>query len=173
MVERYKRLKISRRKGNHIKEVAVREDLLSPVRVATRSGGVVLLDLTATGRASIVDALDVPQIPARRGGLTHEYWKHKIAADLRAKGLDVQVEAPLETGGTVDILVQTEDGPRAIEVETGKSDVKANLEKCQKAGVTVTILVTDRDVQRRFAGLLPPEVKVLCTLNPDLLDESL
>ena len=173
MVERYKRLKISRRKGNHLKEVAVREDLLSPVRVPTRSGGVVLLDLTTNGRASLVDALDVPEIPARRGGLVHEYWKHKIAADLRAKGLWVEVEGRLETGGTVDILIHDDEGPRAIEIETGKSDAMANVEKCEKAGVPVKIVATDREVQKKLIGHLTTEAKVLCTLDPDLLEESL
>ncbi len=173
MVERYKRLKVSRRKGNHLKEVAVRESLLSPVRVPTRSGAVVLLDLTAKGRASLNDALDVLELPARRGGLVHEYWKHKIAADLRAKGLDVQVEVPLDTGGTVDILIHTTQGPKVIEVETGKSDVQANVEKCRKAGLSVTFVATDRDVQKKLIGLLTAETKVSCTLEPELAEHLL
>lgn len=107
--------------------------------------------------------------PARRDGLVHEYWKHKIAAELKAKGFDVKVEAGLETGGTVDILVQTEDGPRAVEIETGKSDVKANIEKCEKADIPMTVVATDRDVEKKLSGLLATEVKVLCALEPDLI----
>ena len=148
MVERYKRLKTSRRKGNHLKEVAVREGLAAAVRIPTRSGCVVLLDLTTKGRASLVDALDVPALPPRHGGLVHEYWKHKIAADLRARRLDVKVEALLDTGGTVDILIHTEEGSRAVEIETGKSDPQTNVEKCQKAGLPVTVVATDRRYRR-------------------------
>ncbi|MCA9433873.1 MAG: hypothetical protein KC940_25350 [Candidatus Omnitrophica bacterium] len=157
MVERYKRLKVSRRKGNHLKEVAVREGVVEQVRIPNRSGVVVLLDLSENGRTRLEGEFDEPPLPARRGSLVHEYWKHKIATDLRAKGLDVQVEAPLHTGGTVDILVQTEDGPRAIEVETGKSDAKANMEKCEKAGIPVTIVATDSNVQKKLSGLLKTE----------------
>ena len=43
----------------------------------------------------------------------------------------------------MDILVQTEDGPRAIEIETGKSDVKANLDKCREAGIQLTLVTTE------------------------------
>ena len=173
MVERYKRLKTSRRKGNHLKEVAVREGLVEQVRIPTRSGIVALLDLSAKGRSFLADETGIQEIPPRRGGLVHEYWKHKIAADLRERGFSVQVEGRLETGGAVDILVQTEVGPRAIEIETGKSDVKANLDKCHHAGIRVTIVATDRDVQKKLIGLFGNEVKVLCTLDPDLFDESL
>ena len=151
MVERYKRLKVSRRKGNHLKEVAVREGVVEQVRIPNRSGVVVLLDLSEKGRMQLGGEFDEPPLPARRGGLVHEYWKHKIAADLRAKGMDVQVEASLETGGMVDILVQTEDGPRAIEIETGKSDVNANVEKCVEAGIPVTVVATDRAVQKQLS----------------------
>jgi hypothetical protein len=77
------------------------------------------LDLTAKGRSLLADETGIQEIPPRRGGLAHEFWKHRIADELRAKGLKVEVGAPLKTGGTVDILVQTKDGPRAIEIETG------------------------------------------------------
>ena len=171
MVERYKRLKTSRRKGNHLKEVAVKEGLLSTLRVPTRSGMVVLLDPTEKGRAFLGGAFDHPEIPPRRGGLVHEYWKHKIASDLREKGLSVQVEGRLETGGTVDILLQTNKGLRAIEIETGKSDVKANLDKCREAGVEVTFVATDRDVEKRLLQQLPPDTKVSCVLDTQVPEE--
>jgi len=84
---------------------------------------------------------------------------------LRVKGFDVQVEAPRETGGAVDLVVHTEDGPRAIEIETGKSDAKANIEKCQKAGVPVIAVATDREVERRLREDLPTDISVLSVLD--------
>jgi hypothetical protein len=113
------------------------------------------------------------QITARRGGLVHEYWKHKITADLWAKSLPVEVEGRLETGRTADILIQLDEGPRAIEIETGKSDAQSNIDKCQKAAIPVTVVGTDRDAHKKLIGLLKTEVKVLCSLDPDLLDGSL
>ncbi|MCG3145009.1 MAG: hypothetical protein HONDAALG_02550 [Gammaproteobacteria bacterium] len=165
MVERYKRLKISRRKGNHLKDLATREGYAEQVRIPTRSGAIVLLDLTPKGRSLLAHEIGIPEIPARHGGLIHEYWKHKIAADLRSRGFEVTVEASLKTGGAVDILVQTKDGPRAIEIETGKSDAKANVEKCQKAGIPVTLVATDREVAQSLQRQLPTENPVYCVLE--------
>jgi len=165
MVERYKRLKTSRRKGNNLKDTALREGLAEQVRVPTRSGIVVLLDLTAKGRALLADETGIQEIPPRRGGLVHEYWKHRIADELRAKGLKVEVEAPLKTGGTVDILVHTKDGPRAIEIETGKSDAKANVEKCKWAGIPVTLVATEREVEKRLSMELPSKASIVTVLE--------
>jgi hypothetical protein len=142
---RYKRLKTSRRMGNNLKDTALREGLAEQVRVPTRSGIVVLLDLTVKSRSLLTDETVIQEIPPRRGGLVHEYWKNRIADELRAKGFRVEVEAPLKTGGTVDILVHTKEGPRAIEIETGKSDAKANVEKCLRAGIPVTLVATERE----------------------------
>jgi hypothetical protein len=165
MVERYRRLKTSRRKGNDLKEVAARDGLVEQVRVPIRSGIVVLLDLSAKGRSFLADETGIQEIPPRRGGLVHEYWKHRTADELRAKGLKVEVEASLKTGGTVDILVQTKDGQRAIEIETGKSDAKANVEKCQRAGVPVTLMATERDVLQALQQQLPAETRVFSVLD--------
>lgn len=165
MVERYKRLKTSRRKGNNLKDTALREGLAEQVRVPTRSGVVVLLDLTAKSRALLADEIGIIEIPPRRGGLVHEYWKHRIADELRAKGLKVEVEAPLKTGGTVDILVHTKDGPRAIEIETGKSDAKANVEKCQRAGVPATLVATEREALKTLRCHLTEETSISCVLD--------
>ena len=165
MVERYKRLKISRRKGNQLKEAAAREGLVDQVRVPTRSGIVVLLELPCRGRSFLADETGIQEILPRRGGLVHEYWKHRIAAEVRAKGLRVEVEAPLKTGGTVDILVQTRDGSRAIEIETGKSDANANVEKCRKAGVPVTIVATDRETSINLQKSLPVGTEVSTALD--------
>lgn len=166
MVDRYKRLKTSRRKGHNLKDTALRGGLAEQVRVPTRSGIVVLLDLTAKGRALLADETGIVEIPPRRGGLVHEYWKHRIAAELRATGLKVEVEAPLKTGGTVDILVHTKDGPRAIEIETGKSDAKANVEKCQRAGVPVTLVATEREVEKRLKEVLPTNTSIFSVIDP-------
>lgn len=68
----------------------------------------------------------------------------------------------------MDILVQTEDGPRAIEIETGKSDAKANVEKCERAGVPLTLVATEREVERRLQEALPADITVLSVLDPIL-----
>ena len=74
------------------------------------------------------------------------------------------MEAPLKTGGTVDILVQTKDGPRAIEIGTGKSDAKANVEKCQRAGVPVTLMATEREALQILQRKMPEGTSIMCVL---------
>jgi hypothetical protein len=99
--------------------------------------------------------------------LVHDYWKHRIADELRARDLKVEVEVPLKTGGTVDILVQTKDGPRAIEIETGKSDAKANVEKCERAGIPVTLVATEREAFQTIQRQLPGKTPICCVLDTD------
>ncbi len=160
MVERYRRLRTSRRKGNHLKDSIIQQSLAAQIRVATRSGVVVLLDLTAKGRSLLAVETGIGEVPPRHGGLEHEYWKHTIAADLREQGFSVEVEASLATGGTVDVMVRTAKGAKAIEVETGKSDVEANIRKCQKADMPVAVVATSREVAQQLRQSLPTQVPI-------------
>jgi len=52
----------------------------------------------------------------------------------------VEKEVPLGQGKAVDLVVTKGDGRTAIEVETGKSDVEANLRKCADAGFDRTVI---------------------------------
>ncbi len=160
MVERYRRLRVSRRKGNHLKDSIIQQTLATQIRVATRSGVVVLLDLTAKGRSLLAEETGIGEVPPRHGGLEHEYWKHNITAEFRAQGYSVEVEATLATGGTVDILVRTTKGAKAIEVETGKSDVEANIRKCQKAIMPVAVVATSREVAQQLRQSLSSHVPI-------------
>jgi predicted RecB family endonuclease len=77
----------------------------------------------------------------KNASLEHEYWKHMIAGQYRMKGYTVEEEVPLGDGKAVD-LVASKDGRKiAIEVETGKSDVKGNFKKCEEAGFDSVITV--------------------------------
>ena len=65
----------------------------------------------------------------------------------------------------MDILVQTEDGPRAIEIETGKSDAKANVEKSEMAGVPVTLVATEREAFRSIKRQFGEHANLVCVLE--------
>jgi len=56
--------------------------------------------------------------------------------------------------------VRTSKGVKAIEVETGKSDVEANLRKCQKAEMAVAVVATSREVGQQLRQSLPADVPV-------------
>ena len=76
----------------------------------------------------------IPVPTGGRGGPEHEYWKARVAQHLRDLGFLVEVEKPTGGGQTID-LVATKDGQTlAVEVETGTSDVAANIRKCIRFG---------------------------------------
>ena len=69
VVERYKRLGLSRRKGNYLKEGLRKKGLILPVEIPTRQGKVVLLDCKE----------HKDSCTHRNPGIVHEYWRMKIA----------------------------------------------------------------------------------------------
>jgi len=57
------------------------------------------------------------------------------------KGYEVKCEHPVKGNGAIDILA-TRPGERvAVEVETGKSNIKENLNKIENAGFDKIVLV--------------------------------
>ncbi len=156
VVERYKRLALSRRKGNERKEACLVKELVRPVDIPTRSGKLVLLELTAMGRAALRQhGSEVPD-GTRHGGLEHEYWKHTIAGVLERRGYCVQLEEgrPHRT----DIIATKNEITWAIEIETGKSDWKANIRHNTKAGHdNILVLATNEDAYKHVEAWLAAE----------------
>ena len=77
----------------------------------------------------------------RHGGMQHQYWKEKLAQRLRECGYVVQEEHPIGGGRTVDLVASKEGRRIAFEVETGKSNVVANVEKVIGAGMDRLVVV--------------------------------
>lgn len=126
-VERYRLLGVSRRKGNALRESCISKALVRTVDIPTRSGRVVLLDLTRDGKHVLKEhGYSIPT-KDRWGSLEHEYWKHKAAGN-----------------GFTDIVAEKDNQKIAIEIETGKSDWKANFKKNIKNGYScIWILATN------------------------------
>jgi hypothetical protein len=101
----------------------------------------------------------------RHGGAAHQYWVHRLAKQLRAAGYDVQTEAPIGGGKTIDI-VATRNGKRiAFEIETGNSDAAANVRKCLAAGLKkVVVVATTRRVRDALASSVPADPRVRYTI---------
>jgi len=151
VVERYKRLNWSRRRGNYHKDIIIRRGLVIPVSVTTKSGRVVLLKPTYKA----IELLRKEGIDTRRdqrkGGIVHEFWKHKLAEYYRNKNFEVEIEKPIGEGKSIDILIKKEDFISAIEIETGKSDTLWNVEKDQKAGYqNIIIVVTSGEAETKI-----------------------
>ncbi|MBM4037168.1 MAG: hypothetical protein FJ290_01525 [Planctomycetes bacterium] len=85
--------------------------------------------------------------------MEHRYWRAKLAARLRACHYAVQEESPIGGGKTVDILASKEGRRIAFEIETGKSDVAANVEKVDAAGIDkLYVVATSRLAERAVAA---------------------
>lgn len=139
-VSRYQRLHLSRRKGNAIRQSLLKVGLIEAVPIATRSGQVMLFDLTDAGRSlAHANGLDVG--PPSRASLEHRYWVGRVAEHFERRGFDVAHEHHIPGDGHVDLVASRQGERIAIEVETGKSDISANLVKLHGAGFDRIVLI--------------------------------
>ncbi|MEM1354998.1 MAG: DUF87 domain-containing protein [Planctomycetota bacterium] len=139
-VQRYQRLHLSRRKGNAIRQDLTDRGYIAPARLATRSGQVVLNDLTDTGR-EVFDRFNVELPTPPRESLEHRYWMARVQEKYEADGYEVELEFALDEHRRIDVWAQKEGELVAIEVETGKSDIKASIQKLHDSGAHHRILL--------------------------------
>ncbi len=139
-VPRYQRLHLSRRRGNAVRQSLQSAGVIEAVPIATRSGQVVLYQLTDSGR-SVCTSVSIDPGPRPRESLEHRYWVRKTAEHFEKKGYEVTREHPIKGNGAVDILAERPGERVVVEVETGKSDIKANLSKIKGGGFDRVVLV--------------------------------
>jgi energy-coupling factor transporter ATP-binding protein EcfA2/Holliday junction resolvase-like predicted endonuclease len=139
-VSRYHRLNLSRRRGNAVQKSLDSARLIERVTIATRSGQVVLFQLTDAGRA-LCPSLDIDPGPLPRESLEHMFWVDRAARQFERDGYEVRREHAVEGNGAVDILATRSGESVVIEVETGKSDTKENLTKIAHAGFDRIVLL--------------------------------
>lgn len=163
-VSRYQRLHFSRRRGNAIRQHLATSGIIESVPIATRSGQVMLHQLTAQGvticQAIGIDPGSIPDSQPRPS-LVHQFWARQATADFEKRGYEVKQEVSLSTGGVVDLVATRGERTIAIEVETGKSDIKSNLKKTKNAGFTKVILLATG-----------PEAVAPCHRALDSLDDT-
>ena len=144
-VSRYQRLNLSRRRGNAIRQHLTSAGIIEAVTIATRSGQVVLYQLTDFGR-TVCSSVGISSGPRARESLEHSFWVNRAAKYFEKKAYDVSCEHPVKGNGAIDILAERHGERVAIEVETGKSNVKGNLDKIKNAGFDRIILVATSPV---------------------------
>jgi DNA-binding MarR family transcriptional regulator len=155
MSERYKRLEFNNRLGNRIKDCLVKKGLFVPVEITNRKGRIKLLELTEKGRTVLGD-MGYERKPVKgEGGIEHEYWKHRIKDHYVKKGYQVTEEYEIEKGVTVDLFATKDGETIAIEVETGKSDIEANIRKLSHlTDSQVIFYAVNREVEKKIKDLL-------------------
>ena len=139
-VSRYQRLNLSRRRGNAIRQGLAAAGIINPVTIPTRSGQVVLYELTDLGR-SVCSSAHIETPPVPQESLEHRYWIRQTAKYFEKRGYDITCGHPVQGNGAVDILAQRPGERTAVEVETGKSNIKTNLAKTKSAGFDRIVFV--------------------------------
>lgn len=162
VTQRYLRLGLSARKGNNIQQTLLDKNLLASANISAGRKVVKILGLTGQGR----DILGIKSQSNREGGLVHRYWQHRLAEHLKNCGYEVEVEAPVGDGKTIDIVARRDGRRIAFEIETGNSDAKANVEKCLNASVDrVFVVAVSQVVKDMLASMISqqPRVRLLAT----------
>jgi len=139
-VARYHRLHLSRRRGNAVRQNLNKAGVIEPVRIATRSGQVILYQLTEFGR-SVCNAAGIDPGPIKRQSLEHQYWIKQTSRYFQDKGFDIAIEHQVKNNGAVDVLAEKDQDRIAVEIETGKSDIAQNISKIQHADFNRIILI--------------------------------
>jgi hypothetical protein len=147
VVERYRRLKMSRRRGTAIKNTLLEQGLVTPHEIPTRSGKTTILEPTKRAR----ETLGIREPEERQGGAIHEYWKHRYAEYYLKRGYQVTKEMPIGGGKSIDLVAEGDDRI-AIEIETGRSDPVGNAQKCITAGFHhIIIIATTESVEAKIS----------------------
>lgn len=170
VVERYRRLMLSRRNGDVLKKALIEHGLIEPVHIPTRSGRMVLLEITAIGWNYLAKA-GIKKEVRHNEGIEHRFWKQKIAELFQNEGYVVLIEEPIN--GFTDIIIEKNGKRLPIEVETGKSDWKKNIEKNLAKGFDAVVMVaTNQECFLRIQKQVPEfslHEKVLLKLAQELV----
>ena len=144
---RYKRLKFNPKYGNKYKNLLISQGLIQPKKIITGKGWITLFDLTLKGRILLRDLGYEGEVISE--SIVHKFWKQKIAEYYKSKGLNVLVEKNIN--GRPDIIVDNGKKKIALEIETGKSNYIANIQRDLTAGFDKVIcVVTNRHVEEKI-----------------------
>ena len=161
---RYKRMGMSGGRGNRIKEELIEEGWLQAEVIPVERTRKTFLRLTPRAK----QAVGAESAKSTRESIAHAYWKQFYAHRLRKQGYEVMLEAP-RTGGQVDVLASRDGERLAIELETGKSGVVANVRNDLHSGFkNVIVVATDKGalttIERELAAaglIIPGRVQIV------------
>ena len=137
---RYKKLGLNPRDGNQLQQLLSDKGLVRSVRVDRNK----LFELTEKG----LDALDLNGLKRpkglARGGATHNYYLQKIKEELQRLGATTVLEK-----NDIDLVAHTQAGIVAVQVETGKSNIKKNIQTLNEFMATHRFMVATNELALR------------------------
>lgn len=171
VTQRYERLRWNPKTGNGIKDAVINSALAEFVVLEAGRGRVKLLALTLAGE-DVVRKHGGTIRRSGRAGLEHEFWRARIKERCEARGYTVTEEYHLGGGKHVDLRAHQGDRVLLIEVETGKSDVSANIAKCAGHGPLV-VFFTSLQALDAACALVPEGVLVVAPESINRLHDVL
>jgi hypothetical protein len=129
LVKRFKELGLKVSHGYKVIEELMAHNLIMPLTI----DGNRLYELTAYGKKSLGKKFS----HRGRGGLEHRYYIEKIKEHYLANEGFTFVEKD-----DIDLVVETIEKKLALQVETGKSDIQANLTKLGRYAADFKYVVT-------------------------------
>jgi len=171
-VQKYRRIALSRRKGNLIKQNLIKKGLIISKPILTKNGTFMLMELTDKGKEILKNhGYKITNNP-NEGGAEHRYWINKIASWYKSNGYGVEIEKKIGNGGACDIEITDNNGEKfAIEVQTTEANLKNNIQKNIKAGYKKIIIFATNDKARgKIKEILLEEVDIPKTAEIELMD---
>jgi hypothetical protein len=154
ITQRYERLGWNAKIGNTVKDAIIAKGLAEFDAVSTPTARVKILSLTSAGKDCLVRAgADISR--SRHGSVEHEYWKWAITKHLDKAGYTVDEEHARGGGKSVDLHAVRGDEVLWIEVETGRSDIPSNVEKCRSLSGRVVFVFTDQATCDQYRDVVP------------------
>ena len=116
-VRKYKRIGVSRRKGQMLRRRLIAGGMIKKVPCVVPEGQVVLMEVTKAGRRLLRElGTDTSAYDPREGGAVHRYWVERLAAKYRDQGYAVTKEVRLDNR-IIDLVAESPQGQRiGIEV---------------------------------------------------------
>jgi Helicase HerA, central domain len=168
ITDRYQRLAWSSRTGNQVKDSLITKGLARFEPVPTPTAQVKIFRFTTVGERYLTDH-GVALSRSRHGGAAHEYWRQMLTERLTKRGFAVTAEAPVGDGKTVDLRAEKQQRVLWIEIETGRSDVSANLAKCHGLVGAVVFFFTTAAVATAHASAVTAAGAI--ALTPDRIGD--
>jgi len=152
ITHRYQRLGWHMEVGNRTKDAIIKRGLARFDAVSTPRGQVKILTLTPDGIA-VLASRGVALRQQRAGGAEHEFWKHELRSVLQQHEYEVAEEFPLGGGKTADLRAERNGHVLFIEVETGRSDIAANVAK-YPSNAALVVFFTSANIAQRYRDLV-------------------
>ncbi len=169
ITQRYQRLGWHVDAGNRAKDGIIKRGLARFDAVSTPRGQVKILTLTSEGVAALAAHGTVVQ-RARTGGAEHEFWKHELRQVLERHGWRVNEEFALGGGKTADLRAKRDRHVLFVEVETGRSDIAANVAK-YPPNAALVMFFTSEDVAAQYRSLIALDRPATRCITPADMDQ--